>query len=152
MQTKLGMLARSRSAAEGRRGAAERRPATSPTIRPRFGPIRAASAVDMTESTECVYLSEGMEDGDAMPSNLPHPFLKASEAVIAAASIGMVPSGNSLPGPARAGDDRAADSAGDQRPKAPRVPGLHQLHVFPIHQVTASYLFLRSLQEASSLI
>lgn len=34
------------------------------------------------------------------------------------------------------GERRAADPAGDQRPQAPRVPGLHQLHVSPDPQVS----------------
>ncbi|KAG8094467.1 hypothetical protein GUJ93_ZPchr0012g21751 [Zizania palustris] len=60
--------------------------------------------MDMIDSIECVTSSDGMEDDDAVSSNLPRPYLKISAsatAAAAAANIGVVPGGaaGGVPGP-----------------------------------------------------
>jgi E3 ubiquitin-protein ligase SIAH1 len=100
--------------------------------------------MDMIQSIECVSSSDGMEDDDAMSSNLPlplplplpRPFLKASAAAaIAAASIGVVPTSGAgaIPGPLI--------------PPATSVHELLECPVCtnsmypPIHQVSACFSF-----------
>jgi hypothetical protein len=105
--------------------------------------------MDMIESIECVSSSDGMEDDDAMSSNLPlpRPFLKASAAAaIAAASIGVVPASG-------AGAGAGGGIGGTLIPPATSVHELLECPVCtnsmypPIHQVSAPYLFLDCLQD-----
>jgi hypothetical protein len=103
--------------------------------------------MDMIESIECVSSSDGMEDDDAMSSNLPLPrtFLKASAAAaMAAASIGVVPA------------SVAGAGAGIPGPLIPPATSVHELLECPvctnsmyppIHQVSAPYPSLSSLQD-----
>ncbi|XP_037457153.1 E3 ubiquitin-protein ligase SINAT5-like [Triticum dicoccoides] len=81
--------------------------------------------MDMIDSIECVSSSDGMEDDDAMSSNLPRPFLKASAAAIAAASIGVVP--GSVGGASGAG--AAGGIAG---PLIPPATSVHELLECPV--------------------
>lgn len=87
--------------------------------------------MDMIDSIECVSSSDGMDDDDAVSSNLPHPFLKTSAAAaiaaaVVAASIRIVPSGG------------GAFGGGITGLLISSATSMHE----PIHQVSASVLAL----------